>query len=44
VIVGKQVEDDREVLVDDSHPMVRVEIYELDCEWAYSAPTGLFNL
>lgn len=44
LIVGKQVSDDREYFVDDSHPLVRVEIYELDCEWAYSAPTGMFNL
>ena len=44
LIVGKQVEDDREIYLDDSNPLVRVEIYELDCEYAYSAPTGLFNL
>jgi hypothetical protein len=44
LIVGKQVADDREVYVDDSHPHVRLEIFELDCEYAYSAPTGMFNL
>jgi hypothetical protein len=44
LIVGKQVADEREVLVDDSHPLVRVEIFELDCEYAYSAPTGMFNV
>jgi hypothetical protein len=44
LIVGKQVADDRELHVDDSHPLVRVTIYELDCEHGYSAPTGMFNL
>jgi len=44
LVVGKQVADDREYLVDDSNPLVRVEIFELDCEYAYSAPTGMFNL
>lgn len=44
LIVGKQVADDREVFVYDSDPLVRLEIFELDCEYAYSAPTGLFNL
>lgn len=44
LVVGKQVADDREVFVDDSHPLVRVEIFEIDCEYAYSAPTGMFNL
>ena len=44
LIVGKQVADDREVFVFDSHPLVRLEIFELDCEYAYSAPTGMFNL
>ena len=44
LIVGKQVADDREVYVDDSHPLARLEIFELDCEYAYSAPTGMFNL
>ena len=28
----------------DQDPLVRVQIYELDCEYAYSAPTGKFNL
>lgn len=44
LLAGKQVADDRQYFVDDSHPLVRVEIHELDCEWAYSAPTGMFNL
>jgi hypothetical protein len=44
LILGKQVVDDRRVYVDDSHPLVRVEVFSLDCEYAYSAPTGLFNL
>lgn len=44
LIVGKQLEDDREVYADDQHELVKVQIFELDCEYAYSAPTGLFNL
>ena len=44
LIVGRQVADDKEILSDDSHPLVRVDLYELACEYAYSAPTGLYNL
>jgi hypothetical protein len=44
LIIGKQLEDDREVYADDKHEIVKVQIFELDCEYAYSAPTGLFNL
>ena len=44
LIVGKQVADDREIFADDSHPLVKVQVFALDCEYAYSAPTGLFNL
>jgi len=44
LIVGKQVGDEREVFVHDEDPLVRVQILELDCEYGYSAPTGLFNL
>ena len=44
LIVGKQVEEDREVYLNDEDPLVRVQIFELDCHYAYSAPTGLFNL
>ena len=44
LIVGRQTADDREILSDDSHPLVRVDLFEIDCEHAYSAPTGLYNL
>ena len=43
LIIGKQVEDDVLLHTDDSNPLVRVELYALTCEYAYSAPTGLFN-
>lgn len=44
LIVGKQVADEQEVFVYDKDPFVRLQIFQLDCEYAYSAPTGLFNL
>lgn len=44
LIIGKQVADERQVFVDDEDPFVKVELFELDCEYAYSAPTGMFNL
>ena len=44
LIIGKQVAEERSVFVFDQDPYVRVEIFELDCEYAYSAPTGMFNL
>lgn len=44
LIVGKSIGDEREVYVHDEDPLVRVQIFELDCEYAYSAPTGRFNL
>lgn len=44
LIVGKCVGEEREVYVYDQDPLVRVQIFELDCEYAYSAPTGRFNL
>jgi len=28
----------------DKDPFVKLQIFQLDCEYAYSAPTGLFNL
>ena len=44
LIVGKQVEEEREIFSYDDHELVRVQILEVDCEYGYSAPTGLFNL
>lgn len=44
LIVGKQVEDEREILLHDEDPLVKVQVFEIDCEFGYSAPTGLYNL
>jgi hypothetical protein len=44
VIIGRQVADDREFLVFDEDPNVRVTIYEIACEYNYSNPTRFFNL
>lgn len=44
LLVGKQIGEEREVLKHDEDPFVTVQIFELDCEYAYSAPTGRFNL
>lgn len=43
LVIGAQG-DEREIFVMDSDPHVRVQIFEVDHEYAYSAPTGLFNL
>lgn len=43
LLVGR-ASAEREILVLDSDPRVRVQIFEIDHEYAYSAPTGLFNL
>ena len=44
LIIGKQVGDEREVYAYDEDPLVRVQIFEVDCDYAYGAPTGRFNL
>lgn len=42
-IVGKQINEEREILVqEDEH--VKVILQEIDCEYIYSNPTGMFNL
>jgi hypothetical protein len=42
-IIGKQVNDDREIArYENEHVLVTVQ--EIDCEYMYSNPTGLFNL
>lgn len=38
------MEEDKEIFVDDSHEHVKVQLFEVETEYAYSAPTGLFNL
>jgi hypothetical protein len=44
LIIGKQVAEDIEFLVYDEDPNVKVVIYEITNEYAYSNPTGFFNL
>ena len=44
IIVGRQVADDKEFLVFDEDPHVRVTIYEIACEYNYSNPTTFFNI
>lgn len=44
IIIGRQVADDREFLVYDEDPNVKVSIYEIACEYNYSNPTGFFNI
>jgi hypothetical protein len=44
VMIGKQMNDDKEVFVYNENPHVKVQIFELECEHAYSSPTGMFNL
>lgn len=43
VIVGKQVGEERVILVEENES-VAVRLVEVDCEWMFSNPTGLFNL
>lgn len=43
LLVGRAIAE-REILVLDDDPRVRAQIFEIDHEYAYSAPTGLFNL
>jgi len=35
---------EREIHVWEDDPRVKVELIEVDCDYAYSAPTGLFNV
>lgn len=44
LIIGQPAAADREIYSLDSDPNVRVQMFEVDHEYAYSAPTGLFNL
>ena len=44
LVIGRQVADDKEWLVYDEHPNVKVTIIEVACEYNYSNPTGYFNL
>jgi hypothetical protein len=44
IIIGKQTQDDKEFLVYDENPLVKVVISEVTCEYNYSNPTMYFNL
>lgn len=43
-IIGKQTQEDREFLVYEENPLVKVVVYEITCEYNYSNPTLYFNL
>jgi hypothetical protein len=44
LVIGRPVAAEREIFALDAESHVRVRIFEIDHEYAYSAPTGLFNL
>ena len=44
LIIGKQTQDDKEFMVFDEDPLVKVTISEVTCEYNYSNPTDSFNL
>jgi len=43
LIIGKQVGEEKVILVEENENVI-VRLVEVDCEWMYSNPTGLFNL
>lgn len=43
IIVGKQVGDERVILVEENESVI-IRLIEVDCEWMFSNPTGIFNL
>lgn len=44
LVVGRQVQEDKEIMVFDEHPNVKVTLIEVACEYNYSNPTGFFNI
>ena len=44
LIIGKQVGEDEKVLLTEENDSVIVRLVEIETEWMYSNPTGLFNL
>jgi len=44
LIIGKQVGEEKEFMTYDDHPLIKVVVTEIQCEYNYSNPTGLFNL
>lgn len=43
VIIGKQAGEERVILVEENESVI-VRLIEVDCEWMFSNPTGIFNL
>ena len=43
-IIGRLIGEEKEFLVYDENPSVKVTVLELTNEWNYSNPTGYFNL
>jgi len=43
-IVGKQVSDAKRAIAQYEDEFCKLELMELQCEWNYSNPTGMFNL
>jgi len=44
VLVGKTTNDEKTLLASYDDQYVRVEIFEVSCEYMYGNPTGVFNL
>lgn len=44
LIIGKQTQEEKDFLVYDEDPLVKVTLSEVTCEYNYSNPTGYFNL
>lgn len=43
LIIGKQVGEERVIMMEENDSVI-VRLIEVDCEWMFSNPTGLFNL
>jgi hypothetical protein len=44
VLVGKTTNDEKTLLASYDDQYVRVELFEVSCEFMYGNPTGVFNL
>jgi hypothetical protein len=44
LIIGKQVGENERVLLTEENESVIVKLVEIETEWMYSNPTGIFNL
>ena len=43
LIIGKQIGEERVILTEENENVI-VRLVEVDCEWMFSNPTGIFNL